>query len=70
MNRAAMLKGRSAPNRCPVCGADLRPASKLERIENARRTVDEIDRKLAEEERCMAKRNGAVRWLVKIEFHT
>lgn len=70
MNRAAMLKGRSAPNRCPVCGAELRPASKLERIENARKAVDEIDRKLAEEERRMAKRNGAVRWLVKIEFHT
>ena len=65
-----MLKGRAAPNRCPVCGAELRPASKLERIENARKAVDEIDRKLAEEERRMAKRNGTVRWLVKIEFHT
>lgn len=70
MNRVAMLKGKTEANRCPVCGADLRPASKLERIENARKAIGEIDQKLAEEELRMAKRNGTVRWLVKIEYHT
>lgn len=57
-------------NACPVCRADLRPASKLENIQKASEAVEAICKKLQEESRRMSKKNGQVKWLVKIEYHT
>lgn len=57
-------------NFCPVCGADLRSPTMQDRIKKAREAMCEIQKKLEQEERHMAKRNGDIRWLVKIEFHT
>ena len=54
-------------NVCPVCGADLRPASTLETIKRAEEKVKEIKRQMVEEEK---KAKYDVRWLVKIEYHT
>ncbi len=54
-------------NRCPVCGADLRPKSTLQNIENARKKIDDLRKALADEEK---KGKYEVRWLVKIEYHT
>lgn len=57
-------------NYCPVCNADLRPASTLEKIRKAHASMLEIGKKMDQEKCRMAKRNGEVRWLVKIEYHT
>lgn len=57
-------------NFCPVCGADLRPVTTQERIKKAFEAHREILGKMEEEAKRMAKRNGEVRWLVKIEYHT
>ena len=54
-------------NACPVCGEDLRPASTLQSIANAKKKVEELKKQLAEEEK---KAKYDVRWLVKIEYHT
>lgn len=57
-------------NYCPVCNADLRPASTLEKIRKAHASMLEIGKKMDMEKCRMARRNGEVRWLVKIEYHT
>ncbi|WP_394969896.1 hypothetical protein [Candidatus Allofournierella merdipullorum] len=64
------LLTRTRSNQCPLCGADLRPASTLEKIQKARDSMEEINKKMEQEACRMAKTNGTVRWLVKIEFHT
>ena len=55
-------------NRCPVCGADLRPATVLNRIDIAKQRIAQLENQIKAEER----KNGKyeVKWLVKIEYHT
>lgn len=53
-------------NFCPVCHADLRPASTLKVIENARKKWEALTKRLATEEK---KGKFEIRWLVKIEYH-
>lgn len=57
------------PNHCPICGADLRPATALEQIEKYRTSITSIQNKQAEEKKKMGEKDE-VRWLVKIEYHT
>lgn len=57
------------PNLCPVCGADLRPATILEQIEKYRTSIESVKKKQEEEKKKIAQK-GKVRWLVKIEYHT
>lgn len=54
-------------NHCPVCRADLRPASILQSIERTEAKVAEIRKQITEEEN---KAKYEICWLVKIEYHT
>ena len=56
-------------NFCPVCHADLRPASALEKAQKAIQKCRDLEEKLQQAERDAAKK-GAIKWLVKIEYHT
>lgn len=65
----AYLKGK---NCCPVCKAELRPASTLERIEKMRNAYIELQKKckdLEKKERIAKSKNAKERWLVRIEYH-
>ena len=53
---------------CPLCHEDLRSATNLSRIENARKKLDELSKKKEEAVRKSTK--PEIRWLVKIEYHT
>ena len=57
-------------NLCPVCGADLRPATTIARETAAKAKAEELEKKLAAEQVKDAKKKGEIRWLVKIEYHT
>jgi len=56
-------------NYCPMCHADLRPKSTIERLEKLQKTLKEIRQKIKEEEKKIARKNSEVKWLVKIEYH-
>lgn len=56
-------------NFCPVCRADLRPATVLARVKKAAQKCLDLEDKLRQAEREAAKK-GKVRWLIKIEHHT
>lgn len=55
-------------NVCPVCHAELRPKSTLERIDRAKKAAEKASEHTNEVARKSKKQN--VRWLVKIEYHT
>ena len=60
-------------NSCPLCGLDLRSTTTLTALKNKKEKIDEIDKKIREEEKKRVekqKNKGNVRWLVKIEYHT
>lgn len=60
-------------NTCPMCKSDLRPASTLKCIENARKAYEKASKELNEEERKLKakqKNQSKIKWLVKIEYHT
>lgn len=59
-------------NRCPLCGVDMRPASKLDAIEKAGKNVEKARAKMAEAEEKAAKenKNKELLWLVRVEYHT
>lgn len=60
------MRGRS--ERCPVCGADLRAKSTIERLAEFERRLRDLER-----ERAVELKKGAgkapVRWLLKYEYH-
>lgn len=56
-------------NFCPVCGADIRPASALDKVQKAVQKCRDLEEKLHQAEREAAKK-GEIKWLVKIEYHT
>lgn len=55
-------------NACPVCHAELRPKSTLERIDRAKKAAEKASEHTNEVARKNKKQN--VRWLVKVEYHT
>lgn len=55
-------------NVCPVCHAELRPKSTLERIDRAKKAAEKASEHTNEVARKSKKQK--VRWLVKIEYHT
>lgn len=55
-------------NRCPLCGADLRPESTIKQIDAARARWKKAEKAVTEYVRTHGKKE--VRWLVKIEYHT
>lgn len=59
-------------NRCPLCSADMRPASKLAAIEKAAENVKKAETKLEEATKRAAKENKSKKlfWLVRVEYHT
>ncbi len=60
-------------NYCPVCQADLRPATVLERIKAAELAVEKADKELHAELKKLREKNkkkAVIKWLVKIEYHT
>ena len=54
-------------NYCPICRADLRPASILRIVKKQEEKVEELRKQLSEEKR---KGKYDIYWLVKIEYHT
>lgn len=55
-------------NRCPVCGADLRPETTLKAIEAAKAKWKKAEKAANDYEMAHSKKE--VMWLVKIEYHT
>lgn len=62
----AYLKG----NYCPVCHADLRPASLQERLKKLNDLCKKLNKELKEEEKKLKEKNMEICWLLKIEYHT
>lgn len=56
-------------NFCPLCRADLRPASKLAEVKRVQAVVQKAEKRLEDAEKRAAA-NGKLRWLVKVEYHT
>lgn len=64
--------GSSYYNKCPICGNDLRPESTLTKIKQYNATIQELDRKRADEiKKQNAKNESRVtyRWMVCCEVH-
>jgi hypothetical protein len=63
------LKG----NRCPICGADMRPKTTLDRLSALKERIENTKAEIHEEKVSLQKKqrkNAVVKWLVKIEFHS
>ena len=56
-------------NFCPLCRADLRPASARNAIATSEKMIKDIDEKIKTMERKQTKKSK-IKWLVKIEYHT
>ena len=70
INYKAFMSKHSNSKRCPVCYADLRPASQLERIKNEQKALDDLYNQMTKEKHRIMKCKPTIRWLVKIEFCT
>jgi hypothetical protein len=57
-------------NHCPVCRADMRPASKKDQIQKAKEKVESLDKLIETTEEKIAKKHGKTMWMVRIEYHT
>ena len=53
---------------CPLCRADLRSPTTLDRLNKAQARIDEAQKKLEDQRRKESK--PVIQWLVKIEYHT
>lgn len=69
-NRLQMLSDTygGPNNRCPICGNDFRPETTLKTIKKAEQALLNANQQLQEERDRLAKINGVVKWLVKIEY--
>ena len=59
-------------NHCPVCGADMRPKTTLDRIESTKARIAETEKELNAEMLTWQKKQrdkAQIKWLVKIEYH-
>ena len=57
---------------CPVCRADMRPKSTLDRIERMKEKNESLKKDLKTEEKKLQekqKKNAKIKWLIKIEYH-
>lgn len=64
--------GKSYSNNCPVCKAELRPQSVLDKIKKYKSTLGELDKKLKTEikkENAKQEKKVKLRWLVCCEVH-
>lgn len=67
LNRLALMQPGNRRNICPVCKADLRPQSTLDRINRALKATEKAQKRTRQAERNAKKQE--VRWLIKIEYH-
>lgn len=67
LNRIFLAKPGMRVNKCPVCGAELRPKSMLDRIEKAKLAAKKAEMQYKE---IAQKSKSRIMWRVKIEFHT
>lgn len=59
-------------NKCPLCHAEMRPQSTLDKIKHLHDKCQELEKKLKEEEdklRTKNAKNAEIYWLVKYEYH-
>lgn len=57
-------------NNCPVCYADMRPQTTLDRIKALEEKSSECEKQMIARMDELAKKSSKVKWLVKIEYHT
>lgn len=60
-------------NRCPVCGADMRPKTVLDRLSSLEASIKKLQKEKAEAVKAFQtkrEKNAKIKWLVKVEFHT
>lgn len=55
-------------NYCPLCHKDLRPETTLKSIENYKKKIKDIQKKIKSEKIKQSKK-AEIYWLVKIEYH-
>ena len=60
---------RKGVNGCPMCGAELRPQTVLDRISKKKADLENITKAIEKEQNRLAKTKGVVKWLVKYEYH-
>lgn len=56
-------------NFCPICHADMRSETQLQKIQRLQDKVDALTAQYSEERKKLAKKHGVRKWLVKIEYH-
>lgn len=73
LNREFLAK-KEKPNICPVCSADVRPASlrsrDTARFAKAKANKEKAEKELKDEKKKLANSSKNIRWMVKIEYHT
>lgn len=57
-------------NTCPVCCADMRPQTTLDRIKALSAKSSECEKQMIARMDELAKKSFEIKWLVKIEYHT
>lgn len=57
-------------NFCPICHYDMRSDTIKKQIGSAKNKIEELIKKVAEEEKKATEKNFEIRWLVKYEYHT
>lgn len=65
--------GKSYLNHCPVCRADLRPKSTLDKIGTYRSTIERLSQQLEQlglQQRQKSKENPEIYWAVLCDVHT
>lgn len=70
---ASKYIGKTIRNTCPACYTDLRPASTLSAISNAKQKWEKAKAELKKAELKMQKTKESkakIKWLVKVEYHT
>lgn len=60
------LRGHS----CPVCRADMRPATELARIKKKQEKISLISAQIEEETKRLLEKKHNIRYLIKFEYHT
>lgn len=64
--------GLSYRNTCPVCRADLRPESTMKKLADYEKTINDLNKKLKDEEKKQNQRNASkaeLMWAVACEVH-
>lgn len=56
-------------NYCPLCRADMRSETVLNKINSVRKKWQDLQAELRKEEEALAAKKGELKWLVKVEYH-